>query len=147
MTVQHWIKTNVDLILDPDHIPKQRIFTSGGTGQLKPLDSPTRPFSVIRNVLDNPGLGPQFPTSQLRFSVWLHDVPGSMKKINNAGRALKYGLPLLAETWDENLEVFVLECRYENFSGDLHDDPWPQLVEALDENGLDAAYLHSFSSV
>lgn len=128
MTIQHWMKQATDSALNGLIIP-QRIFNSGGTGAEKPGDSPTRPFAVIRNDLDAPGVLPSFPISQLRWSIWLHDEPGSMKTINAGVQRVK---TLVPQFNPQGQDVWVMECSWQASGPDSYDDHYKTMTRYVD---------------
>jgi hypothetical protein len=101
-------------------IPDDQVFSSGAVGHKKPGDSPSRPFAVVRFNPDNPGLVSRYPLHQRRFSVWLHDEPGSMDKIETAVAQLKLELPPSLPGVLEGLRV--IDCVWEGTSADGYDD-------------------------
>lgn len=101
-------------------VPVDRLFSAGAAGMKNPGDSPSRPFAVVRFQPDNPGLVPKLPASQQRFSIWIHDEPGSMDNIEDAVAALRDGLPSALPGLLEGTRV--MECVWEGTSADGYDD-------------------------
>jgi hypothetical protein len=86
-------------------------------------DNPaSRPFAVLAMDPELPTLGMpvEMRTQSIPFTIWLHDAPGSMLKIDDAAIALKVGMPTNAGALVGGMSVY--ECRWEMTGNDAYDD-------------------------
>lgn len=113
-------------------IPDSRVYSSGAVGAEIPGDSPTRPFAVIRFATEAAGLLPSYPIHQRRFSVWVHDEPGTMENIDAAAKQLKEDLPATVPVLFEGDRI--MECLWEGTSEDFYDDHFGTNVVRVDFN-------------
>lgn len=82
-----WIYNRIKAILGD---PTIWSITSSGSA-----DNPAPPFMVVSMGVEQPPLGmpASSRTQQIPFTVWVHDKPGSMVRIDEMAVALKDGLP------------------------------------------------------
>lgn len=98
-------------------VPDADVYTAGATGAIN-ADSPGRPFIVIRAGLMTPGVG---PILQQDFSIWVHDVPSTMKRIDDVQTKIRDGalagsLPVHEFGW------WIQACQWRTFGPDAFDD-------------------------
>lgn len=104
-------------------IPKQfgegddmRLFQSGSA------DQPEKPFMIVQMGFEMPPFGttPAMRAQEVPFTVWVHDVPGSMLHIDDACVALKNGLPTEDGVVVGGLSIYNL--RWQSTGEDAYDD-------------------------
>lgn len=96
-----------------------RVMTTGsveGPGGVD--DAPDKPFIVIRLSTADPFPGTS--VKQQRGQVWLHDNPGSLLDTDGLCEALADHVPAQAPA--VRPEAVIMECEYEETSGDGFDD-------------------------
>lgn len=99
-------------------IPGVQVFMAGAAG-LKG-EGPTRPFIVIRAQIKQPALLPSWPFSNQMYQIWIHDLQGTMTRIDGALSALRAHLPGLAPADFGGKEVRCFDWQMD--SDDLYDD-------------------------
>lgn len=85
-------------------------------------DSPLAPFLVVSMGVEQPFLG--MPRSaqvqEIPFTIWVHDTPGSMMRIDDACIALKNNLPADVSFMVGGMSVFGV--RWDLTGEDSYDD-------------------------
>lgn len=85
-------------------------------------ESPTAPFMIVRMGTEQarPELPAEAGASDVPFTVFVHDRPGSMLDIDEASRLLKQYLPTVAPAVVGGVSVY--ECRWTDIGEDAYDD-------------------------
>lgn len=84
-------------------------------------DRPTTPFVIIRaQTNQNQVFMPQGTPKQQRYQVWVHWDGGDTTDADALVRELEDGLWPLAPV--KTAEGWIMECRWEDTSGDGYDD-------------------------
>lgn len=95
---------------------KNNVMSSGSA------DNPSKPFLMITMGTEAPPLGlPRSARAQdVPFTIWVHDAPGSMVKIDEACVALKDGLPTEDGFMVGAMSVYGV--KWEGTGDDSYDD-------------------------
>lgn len=113
MTIDEWIYQNVLNALPSG----MTLMSSGASGAKEAGNSPSRPFAVWHGDGSMGGLG---HVKQKVISVWVHDDPGTLARINLAIEDLEGTLPAAAPYRDG--EITVMDCSWQFSSADAFDD-------------------------
>lgn len=95
-------------------IPPQRWMEGGSL-----LETPVRPFAVMRYQGHNPGLS---RVNQTRLEVWVHDEPGNYIRIEQVLRLVRERITSMVAYNDVELGVSLMDPIWEGESVDLFDD-------------------------
>lgn len=82
-------------------------------------EPPARPFAVLRYLGVNPGMS---RINQTRLEVWIHDDPGSYKRIDDIIRRVRANLDGVEQASDSGGSTQLIQARWEGDSVDLFDD-------------------------
>lgn len=93
-----------------------RIISSGAAS------NPSAPFMIVQMGSEDPPLGStaEERTQQIPFTVWVHDVPGSMLTIDDVAVLLKNQLPFEDSVVVGGMTVYRL--KWEMTGEDAYDD-------------------------
>lgn len=93
-----------------------RVISSGAA------DNPDSPFMIVSMGVEAPPLGAtaEMRVQSIPFTVWVHDVPGSMLQIDEAAVALKNGLPTEDGVVAGGMSVY--NVKWEDTGQDAYDD-------------------------
>jgi hypothetical protein len=93
-----------------------RVISSGSNS------TPAKPFLIVQFGVEDSPLGSvaEERTQEIRFTVWVHDAPGSMLAIDDACVALKNGLPTEDGAVVGGMSVYRL--KWEATGEDVYDD-------------------------
>ena len=107
--------TNMGALPAPYRLPG-KIISSGAA------DGPGAPFIVASLGVEQPfpGMPRESKTQEIPFTLWVHDVPGSMVQIDDAAIALKNNIPTRDGFKIGNMSV--LEVRWTETGEDAFDD-------------------------
>lgn len=85
-------------------------------------ESPEAPFMVLTLNVETPfpGMPAEARAQDIPFTIWVHDVPGSMVRIDDACIALKNNLPTRDGFMIGNMSV--MEVRWVETGEDAFDD-------------------------
>ncbi len=102
--------------LHADFKAEGKIISSGSA------DRPEAPFLVVTMGVEQPpvDMPPEMRTQSIPFTVWVHDTPGSMIKIDDGALALKIGLPTFDAQMVGGLSLY--ELRWTDTGEDTYDD-------------------------
>lgn len=104
--MRSWLYNRVKNIQNwPTYFSQDRVISSGSA------DQPVAPFLIISMGVEQPPLGlpASTRTQRIPFTVWVHDKPGSMLKIDDMAVALKDGLPTMDNLMVGGMSVYNLE--------------------------------------
>lgn len=93
-----------------------RVISSGAS------ENPAKPFLIVQFQVEEPPFGAiaEERTQQVPFTVWVHDEPGSMVRIDDACVALKNGLPMDGGVVVGGMSVY--RVKWEATGEDAYDD-------------------------
>lgn len=85
-------------------------------------DMPAPPFMMLTMNVEQPFLGmpPSAKVQNIPFTIWVHDTPGSMTRIDDAALAIKNNLPTQDGFMIGNMSV--MEVRWTETGEDAYDD-------------------------
>jgi hypothetical protein len=113
-----WLYNRITAIdaLDAEYKAAGKVIASGAA------DSPQAPFLVAAMNVEQPFLGmpPSMRANQIPFTIWVHDTPGSMLRIDAACIALKNNIPTQDAFMVGSMSVF--EIRWSETGEDAYDD-------------------------
>ena len=94
----------------------KRVISSGSA------DQPKKPFLLVSMGVEQPPLGmpASSKTQSIPFTVWVHDEPGSMVRIDDMAMLVKAELPTNVPFKIGNLSVY--EVRWVETGDDAYDD-------------------------
>lgn len=111
-----WLYNRVKGLALPAGFDPEDVLSSGAAS------NPTPPFLMLSMGVEQPPLGsvPEEATQRVPFTIWVHDRPGSMVKIDDVCVALKNGIATMDNFMIGNLSVY--EVRWLEIGEDAYDD-------------------------